>query len=396
MTHRTLRRRSPHLGPASASRRRAIQAALACLTFVALHVDAPAQEVVRFPAKGQVPPGYRADYAATIAAAEQEGALVIHSTTDLNIARALIDDFQELYPRIEVLYQDMNSTDLDSGYLSDLLTSPSTADILWSSAMDLQFRLVNAGHARPYDSPEIAKIPPWAVWKNLAFGTTYEPIVIAYNKRLLPADEVPQTHADLTRLLTERRDRFLGKLVTYDVQRSGLGFLLATQSERASQDFWPLVKAMGSAGARLVPTTEAMLAGVGKGSELIGYNALGPYAAMESKKDAALSYVYPKDYTLVVTRIMFIGEKALHPNAAKLWVDYLLSKRGQTALATRANLPSVRPDVEGPNSAAELQKTLGSSARPIPIGPELIATFGDQQKRLAFMRQWQQAFANKP
>src|SRR5262249_9458831 len=138
MTHRTLRRRSPHLGPASASRRSVVQAALACLTFVALHRDAPAQEVVRFPAKGQVPPGYRADYAATIAAAEQEGALVIHSTTDLNIARALIDDFQELYPRIEVLYQDMNSTDLDTGYLSDLLTSPSTADILWSSAMDLQ------------------------------------------------------------------------------------------------------------------------------------------------------------------------------------------------------------------------------------------------------------------
>ena len=30
---------------------------------------------------------------------------------------------------------------------------------------------------------------------------------------------------------------------------------------------------------------------------------------------------------------MFINGKAAHPNAAKLWLDYVLSKRGQEMLA---------------------------------------------------------------
>ena len=368
---------------------------LLCFALGTLCTQAAAQDVIRFPAKGQVPPGYPAAYGAIIAAAEQEGQLVIHSTTDIAVAAPLIDDFQTLYPRVEVQYRDMNSNDLYNGYLDDLFASPTTADILWSSAMDLQFRLVNAGHAQAYDSLETPALPAWAVWKSLAFGTTFEPIVIIYNKRLLAADEIPQTHTELVRLLTEKRDRFAGKVVTYNIERSALGFLLATQDEQASGEFWPLVKALGSVGAHVVPTTEAILTRVGKGEDLIGYNALGSYAYIESKRDPSLGYVYPRDYTLVITRVMLIGKKAANPNAARLWVDYLLSRRGQAVLANRANLFSLRADVEGANSAAAFTKTLGQSVKPIPLGPDLLAAFSDQSKRVAFLRQWQQAIAIK-
>jgi iron(III) transport system substrate-binding protein len=368
---------------------------LVCLVLGTLCGQATAQEVIRFPAKGQVPPGYPAAYGTIIAAAEQEGQLVIHSTTDIAVAAPLIEDFQTLYPRVEVQYRDMNSNDLYNGYLDDLFASPTTADILWSSAMDLQFRLVNAGHAQAYDSLETPALPAWAVWKSLAFGTTFEPIVIIYNKRLLAADEIPQTHTELVRLLTEKRDRFAGKVVTYNIERSALGFLLATQDEQASREFWPLVKALGSVGAHVVPTTEAILTRVGKGEDLIGYNALGSYAYIESKKDPSLGYVYPRDYTLVITRVMLIGKKAANPNAARLWVNYLLSRRGQAVLANRANLFSLRPDVEGANSAAAFTKTLGQSVKPIPLGPDLLAAFSDQTKRMAFLSQWQQAIAIK-
>jgi len=290
----------------------------------------------------------------------------------------------------------MNSNDLHNVYLGDLLASPTTADVLWSSAMDLQFRLASAGQALAYDSPEISALPAWSVWKNLAFGTTFEPIVFVYNKRLLAADDIPQTHADLARLLTEKRDRFAGKVVTYNIERSALGFLLATLDERASGEYWPLIKAMGSAGVNLVPTTEAILTRVGKGEDQIGYNALGSYAYIESKKDLSVGYVYPRDYTLIVTRVMLVGKKAANPNAAKLWVDYLLSRRGQSVMSNRANLFSLRADVEGANSAAALAKTLGQSVRPIPLGPELLASFSDPSKRLVFIKQWQQAIGVKP
>lgn len=261
--------------------------------------------------------------------------------------------------------------------------------------MDLQFSLVNAGHAQPYASPEIPKLPAWAVWKNVAFATTFEPIVIVYNKVLMTADEIPQTHADLARLLTTKHDRFTGKVVTYDINRSGLGLLLAIEDERASQDFWQLSKALGSVAARLEATTEAILKRVAAGDDLIGYNALGSYAGIAAKKNSSLGYVYPKDYTLVVTRIMFIGKKAASPNAARLWVDYVLSKRGQAVLANRANLFSLRSDVEGENTAAALATALGGSLKAIPLGAELAASLPDQSKRVEFLRQWQQAVAMK-
>jgi iron(III) transport system substrate-binding protein len=369
--------------------------ALACLVLGTLSLQATAQGIIRFPAKGQVPPGYPAQYAAIIAAAEQEGQLVIHSTTDIAVAAPLIDDFQALYPRIEVNYQDMNSNDLNNAYLGDLLASPTTADVLWSSAMDLQLRLASVGQGQAYDSPEMTGLPTWAVWKNIAFGTTFEPVVIIYNKRLLAADEIPQTHTELARLLTDKRDRFAGKVLTYNIERSALGFLLASQDEQASGEFWQLIKALGGVGAHVVPTTEAILTRVAKGEDLIGYNALGSYAYIESKKDPVLGYVYPRDYTLIVTRVMLIGKKAANPNAAKLWIDYLLSRRGQTVLANRSNLSSLRTDVEGANSAAALAKTLGQSVRPIPLGPELLVSFSDQSKRLAFLRQWGQAIGIK-
>ena len=50
-------------------------------------------EPMAFPARGKVPPGYAPAYEATIRAAENEGKLVIYSTTDADVARPLIEDF---------------------------------------------------------------------------------------------------------------------------------------------------------------------------------------------------------------------------------------------------------------------------------------------------------------
>jgi iron(III) transport system substrate-binding protein len=39
------------------------------------------------------------------------------------------------------------------------------------------------------------------VYKNQAYGTTFEPAVFIYNKRLVAADEVPQDHAAFAKLI---------------------------------------------------------------------------------------------------------------------------------------------------------------------------------------------------
>ena len=59
-------------------------------------------ELLPRPKRGQVPAGYAATYEVTIRAAEDEGRLVVYSTTDTSVASFLIEDFQSMYPRIDV------------------------------------------------------------------------------------------------------------------------------------------------------------------------------------------------------------------------------------------------------------------------------------------------------
>ena len=103
--------------------------------------------------------------------------------------------------------------------------------------------------------------------------------------------------------------------------------------------------------------------------------------------------VLPKDYTLVLSRVMFIGKQAKNPNAAKLWVDYILSVRGQKLIGSDVELFSIRNDVDAEYTAASLTKQLGSgNVKPIPVSAEIV-TYLDQKKRLDFLNAWKAAVA---
>ena len=342
------------------------------------------------PARAQVPAGYPAHYAETIAAAKKEGKVVVYSTTDTAAAGPLIKDFQLLYPGILVEYNDMNSTEVYNRFISERAANAGSADVLWSSSMDLQIKLVSDGNAMAYASPEVANLPAWAVWKNEAYGTTYEPIAIVYNKRLLSGDEIPQSHADLMRVFSQKADKIKGKVTTYDIEKSGVGFMLITQDSKYNPQFWALIKALGVAGPRFQSSAGTMMERISSGENLLGFNIFGSYAALRAKKDRSIGIVYPKDYTLVMSRVMFASKSAKNPNAAKLWLDYILSKRGQTLIANQSELGSIRADVEGEMTAAGLARTLGNTVKPIPVSAELLV-YLDQTRRLDFLKQWQTA-----
>ena len=59
--------------------------------------------------------------------------------------RPLIKDFESLYG-VKVEYNDMNSTELYNRFISESAGEQHSADVLWSSAMDLQVKLVNDGY----------------------------------------------------------------------------------------------------------------------------------------------------------------------------------------------------------------------------------------------------------
>jgi iron(III) transport system substrate-binding protein len=328
-----------------------------------------------------------------VAAAEKEGKLSIYSTTDSASAAPLLKDFAALHPKIDVEYNDMNSTEVYNRFVSEAAAGSGTADLLWSSAMDLQVKLVADGYGQEYQSPEAAGLPPRSIWKNQAFGTTFEPISFVYNKRLLKPEEVPQSHADLVKQLAAKPDRFRGKLTSYDPERSGLGFLLDTQDAKNDPGYAETVKAYGKVGPKLYTSTGAMMERIASGEHLIGFNMIGSYAVLRQKKDPSLGIVYPGDYMLVMSRVAVIPKAARHPNAAKVFLDHVLSSRGQQVLA-KAALFSIRPDVQGDYTSAALTKSHGAALRPIPVDASLLE-YLDQTKRLQFLKQWQQALGTK-
>lgn len=332
---------------------------------------------------------------ALYAAAVREGEVVIYAATDESIARPLIRDFEQRYPGVRVHYEDLQSGELYRRFVDEAARG-GRADVVWSSAMDLQVKLVNDGYAQPWRSKESAALPEWANWKNEAFGTTFEPVAIAYNRKLLAPAEVPQTHAELLRLLAQQPERFRDRLATYEPSGSGLGYMLHTQDVLANPVvFWTLAQAFGRTGTRTLPTTTTMLDRIAAGDALIGYNVLGSYAALRAAEDPAIGVVLPRDYTLVLSRVAFIARTARHPNAARLWLDYLLSRDGQQLIARNPGFFAVRSDVPGDSPAAELRRQLGGAFRPIPIGPGLM-TYLDQVKRREFLRKWHHTLFPSP
>ncbi len=366
-------------------------------TIVALVLGTPlaaaaqeAAELLDYAPRAKAPPGYAPDYAGIVRAAEDEGRLVIYATTDADLVGPLLADFQSMYPRVGVEYDDLTSTEMYHRYLAEIQLGTESADVLWSSAMDLQASLVARGYASSYASPEVPALPGWAHWQDHAWATSFEPVAIAYNKRALPPAAVPRTHADFTRLLAVQAAALRNKVITYDIEKSGLGLLLAAQDAKAWPQYWDMVAGLGTVGARFSTTTADMLRQVGRGGMTIAYNVLGAYTIAQARKDSNIGYAFLTDYTLALPRVQLISRRANHPNAARLWVDYTLSRRGQSLLAERAGLYAVRGDIAGEATAARLTAQLGRSLRPIAPDADLTRHLDIAVYR-EFVRRWRAA-----
>lgn len=324
----------------------------------------------------------------TKAAAPAARRVTVLAATDRIAVQPLIDDFERRHPGLAVDYRESGSVELYEQFVAE---GGKAADVLWSSAMDLQIKLVNDGHALRYESPHVPKLPRWAVWKHEAYGTTYEPVGIVYHRRLLAESEVPRTHAALAALLRSDVPRFRGRVATYDIARAGIGFLMAAQDVMVTPRSWELVRSLGACRAHLHADTQGMLEGVAAGNSMLAYNVLGTYAEAFARRNPDVVVVYPSDYTLVLSRVAFIARNAPNPEGARLWLDHLLSPQGQRLLADAGGLFSVRTDSAMTRSALWVGEQLGNAARPIALGPALLAHL-HRSKHAAMLKRWRSEF----
>lgn len=316
--------------------------------------------------------------------------LRIAGTTDTRLFVDFITAFQALNPGVSVSYAETDSNALYKGFLAGRL--PWQPDVLISSASDLQFKLANDGHALAHASPWLEGLPDWAHWRDEVFGFTFEPAVIIYNPRLMPPGTQPRSHTDLATLLEQEPERFRGRVATYDIARSGVGHLLATQDQQISSQFWRLAAAFGRVGARLSDSSPQIIDAVASGELAIAYNVLGSYAFARQAEGAPIGVIVPDDYVLALTRAMLIPRDAPNPDLARAFVDFALSPDGQAVAAGRAALGSVRPGVPGPWTQERIAAMGQGSVQPIALRPVLLVGL-DPQRRSRFLTTWQEIVA---
>lgn len=333
------------------------------------------------------PLGYPRSYEGLEAAANREGRLVVYSATDLNEVAELLRRFRARYPKIDLHYEHMTSKQVYDRFLQEVNSGKPSADLLFNSAMDLQIKLVNDGYAQAYNSPEKPFLPTYAVWKNQAYGVTAEPIVMAYNKKLMPRSDVPASHDDLERLVRTKTRAYMGRIATYDVEASSTGFLFFTQDEQISQDTWRLLRSLGKVHPKLYVAGDEMLRRVSSGEHLLAYNVMSSYALERRAVDPNIEVVFPTDYTLVMSRIAFITKDARQPAAAKLFLDYLISREGQGLLAKRYMTPN---RIDLPPLLPHADPT---DLRAIHVGPALLANL-DRIKHMRLVADWKRAVGN--
>jgi len=320
--------------------------------------------------------------------------LVIYSSTDIERMLHLLEAFQRLHPKMRIDYHLLDTLDIYRRASSEIDDGNPTGDLLLSSAMDLQIKLVNDGYAANHSSAETETLPDWANWRDQAFGFTYEPAVMVYNQALVPQLAEVTTRFDLAQSLTFDVGYLRNRIVTYDPERSGLGYLFGTHDAIQSEDFWYLARSLGDMRVGLETSSATMIDKVASGEALIAYNVLGSYARARVRENPDLAITIPRDYCLVMSRIALISRTARNPEAAGLFIDFLLSREGQKLIANDASLYSLRDDIQGEATAANLRQAAEGPLIPIHLGPGLLV-YLDKMKRREFLARWRRAMSRE-
>ncbi|RJL02330.1 ABC transporter substrate-binding protein [Paracoccus siganidrum] len=325
-----------------------------------------------------------------------EGELRIYSSLDIPLARPLIEAHQARNPDLAVRYETLLTQELHDRIVAESEAGGGTADFAFSSAMDLQVKLANDGFARPVLTPDSEDWPGWANWRDTAYALTFEPAVFAYHRPSFAGQPPPSTRADLMRWMAEHPDRARGRIGTYDVARSGVGYLFLARDQELYPGIWSVVAAMGRARVQQYPTSAEILERIAEGELVLGYNLLGSYAAEYARRHPdRVGLILPRDFTVVVSRVGLVPEAARSPGAGADFLAFLMSPEGQTLLSRTLRLSAVSLEVAGRDSpAGGMQDLAGLRLKPVPVSPGLLA-YLDRATRDRLLARWNEALAGR-
>src|SRR5215208_3278173 len=316
--------------------------------------------------------------AALIKQSKTESGLVFYGNPPTANFNALVERFHYYYPWIKVTSYDLDDNTIFSKYASEAAQGTRTADILIASAPNLWVYAARKGYAlRTFTPLGLANYPKFVKQYPGIFIMSPDPAIIVYNKLLLK-DKVPNGLTEIAND-TGTYDKLTGYTVdnTYGyVQKKGwanlekIGKKLRPQSGVAGQ--LQLVAQGGAVAAYLTSPTARFT------------------IKSNSQYQTLLDWTYSTDATPLVTRGIAVTKKAKSPASAKLFLDFVYSKAGQSGMCD-AGFTAFRngytPSNGCTNTLADVYKK---------VGQKNVYVAGFTQKfvndRPAFTKRWHSIF----
>ncbi len=277
-----------------------------------------------------------------------EDSVVVYSAADSDMVNAVAAAFEKKYPGIKV-----STVVAGTGEIIKRMEAEKDrplGDVGWSFGPEAIGD--KKGLFEPYLSKEARnffprQVPADRVWTPF----TTMPYVIMYNKKLVSEADKPKAWKDVL------DDRWKGKVAYADATKSGSSYTLLVT--------WLTIYGKNEAGwkfvedllrqCKVLPKSSMTYQGVGNGEYPIGLTF--EQAAFDYLKGGApIGLIYPSEGTAVTLDGSAIIKNAPHPNAAKLFLDFTVSKEMQELMVDRFGRRSVRKDVKSPAGLPTLRK----------------------------------------
>jgi len=271
--------------------------------------------------------------ASVIEGAKREGTVVFYGPLNINDSMMLLKRFEGKYPFIKTELLRMSAEPLLNRILTEDKAGRNAVDVINNTVINA---LKRARLLQPYRSTENPAYPeqfrdPEGYWASL-YNNYY---VLGYNSRLVSAKEAPKDWQDLL------NPKWKGKIGMDQEEYEWYAATFESWGREKAQKFHRAL-APQQIHWRKGHTLISQLIVAGEFPVGIVY---AHRAESMKKAGAPIEWVKTSDPVFVALSPVGVAAKAPHPNAAKLLLDFMLSKEAQLLLRG-VNRISGRLDVE--------------------------------------------------
>src|SRR5262245_44579582 len=274
-----------------------------------------------------------------VAAARKEGQLLWYTTLIVDqIVRPLIRAFSAQVPGVEVKFIRIDSGQQVTRLINEARVNRVQADV-WAT-IDGAAPLAQHNIAAPFDIASAKGLPPTLVDRNRRWiATNLATRSLAYNTTLVARDVAPRSYQDLL------DPRWRKSLVWNPNSMTGAwGFIATVLRHLGEEQAMAYLRKLAKQDITPLPiATRAVLDRVIAGEYPIGLEMVNAHAAISAGLGAPVAWV-PLDAVTTTLQVAGVTTGAPHPNAGRLFLDFITSRAGQD-IFREANYIPMHPDI---------------------------------------------------